>query len=67
MIRPTTRDLLWFTALVAVAVAWWMDAQRRDERLADEKTMYQVMHDDNIKLEKENDALRRVVSELRSK
>ena len=65
--RLPIRDLLWLTALVALGVLWWFDAQRRDQQTADERTMYQVMRDDNSKLDRENELLRKMISEMKSK
>jgi hypothetical protein len=32
-IRFTIRDLLWLTAVMALAVGWWLDACRRAEQM----------------------------------
>jgi len=46
--RFTLRDLLWFTALVAMSLAWWLDVRRRDgavESAQYRKDYYNLMAD----------------------
>ena len=34
-LRFTIRDLLWLAVVVALAVGWWLDGQRSENRLAE--------------------------------
>ena len=34
-LRFTIRDLLWLAVVVALAVGWWLDRQRSENRLAE--------------------------------
>jgi hypothetical protein len=34
-LRFTIRDLLWLTALIAMAVGWWLDRKRSDMAMRD--------------------------------
>jgi hypothetical protein len=34
MLRFTIRDVLWLTVVVAMAVAWWMDHDRLEQKAA---------------------------------
>ena len=46
--RFTLRDVLWFTALVAMGLAWWLDVRRRDgavENAQYRKDYYNMMAD----------------------
>jgi len=46
--RFTLRDVLWFTALVAMGLAWWLDIRRRDgavENAQYRKDYYNMMAD----------------------
>jgi len=46
--RFTLRDVLWFTALVAMGLAWWLEIRRRDgavENAQYRKDYYNMMAD----------------------
>jgi hypothetical protein len=48
--RFTIRDLLWLTALVALAVAWWVDKARTERRFAEQHKLmmpYRIYADDD--------------------
>jgi hypothetical protein len=41
--RFTIRDLLWLTLVVALVLGWWIDQRTlRDERAADQRTIYSL-------------------------
>ena len=43
MFHFTIRDLLWLTVVVALAVAWWIDRGRMEERFREKDKAFQAL------------------------